>query len=377
MSNSPLVNYTKISPNRTSPRQDKIRKITIHYMAGDLSVETCGNVFAPKSRRASSNYGIDSKGRIGMYVEEKDRAWTSGSGANDHQAITIEVANKKDSSITDAAYNSLINLCVDICRRNGIKRLNYTGNKSGNLTMHCWFQDTSCPGAWFKKNFARIANDVNKKLGDTGKSGFTLSGANYPTTLQEGNFFTIKGTINSNLKLKRVEVGIVSDVTKKYVYHYDNKSLSGYSFNIANADSKMKFAQLKEGTYYYRIWAWDANGAKKVLDKKFTVKASSSKFTVSGATYPTTIKKGSYFTVKGTVKSNLVMKRVEIGVTNGKGDKWIYKYDKAISSKTFNIHDADATCKFAKLPKGTYYYRGWAWDSNGSHRIFNHKFVVK
>lgn len=376
MSNSPLVNYTKISPNRTSPRQGKINCIFIHYMAGDLSVETCGNVFAPKSRRASSNYGIDSKGRIGMYVEERDRAWTSGT-SRDHNAITIEVGNKKDSSITPSAYASLINLCVDICRRNGIKRLNYTGNKNGNLLMHCWYQDTSCPGSWFKKNFARIASDVNKKLGETGKSGFTLSGANYPTTLQEGNFFTVKGMINSNLQLKRVEVGIVSDKTKQYVYYYNNKSLAGYSFNIHNADGKMQFAQLPEGNYYYRIWAWDANGAKMVLNKYFTVKPSTSNFTLSGMAWPTPIKKGNCFTVKGTVKSKLVMKRIEIGITNAKGDKWIYKYDKSINSKTFNIHDADAQMKFSKLPKGTYYYRGWAWDSNGPHRIFNHKFVVK
>ncbi len=59
MSNSSLVNYVKISPNRTSPRRNKITKITIHHMAGNLSVETCGNVFAPRSRQASSNYGID------------------------------------------------------------------------------------------------------------------------------------------------------------------------------------------------------------------------------------------------------------------------------------------------------------------------------
>ena len=93
MSNSPLVVYTKISPNRNSPRNQPIRKITIHHMAGNLSVERCGEVFAPVSRQASSNYGIGTDGRIGMYVEEKDRAWTSSSPENDHQAITIEVAN--------------------------------------------------------------------------------------------------------------------------------------------------------------------------------------------------------------------------------------------------------------------------------------------
>lgn len=200
MSNSKLVNYKKISPNRTSPRRNKIKKITIHYMAGDLSVESCGNVFASKSRQASSNYGIDSKGRVGMYVEEKDRAWTSSSPENDHQAITIEVANKKDSSITDKAYDKLIALCVDICKRNGIKKLNYTGDKSGNLTMHCWFAATSCPGKWFKAHFKQIANDVNKKLGASKKKTTTKKkySGTFPTLPKKGYF--AKGDTGVNVK---------------------------------------------------------------------------------------------------------------------------------------------------------------------------------
>lgn len=93
MSNSNLICYTKISPNKTSPRNHKIDTISIHCMAGDLSVETCGNVFAPSSRQASSNYGIGSDGRIAMYVEEKDRSWCTSSASNDNRAVTIEVAN--------------------------------------------------------------------------------------------------------------------------------------------------------------------------------------------------------------------------------------------------------------------------------------------
>lgn len=169
MSNSNLVNYTKISPNRTTPRKDKIKKITIHHMAGNLSVETCGNVFAPSSRQASSNYGIGSDGRVGMYVEEKDRAWTSSSPANDNQAVTIEVANDGGANtnwhVSDKALNKLIELCVDICKRNGIKKLNYTGDANGNLTRHNMFASTSCPGPYLQSKFPYIAEQVNAKLG--------------------------------------------------------------------------------------------------------------------------------------------------------------------------------------------------------------------
>lgn len=168
MSNSSLISYTKISPNRTSPRKKPIRKITIHHMAGNLTVEQCGAVFAPTSRKASSNYGIGTDGRIGMYVEEKDRAWTSSSPDNDNQAVTIEVANNTlgpNCTVSDKAMASLIDLCVDICKRNGIQRLNFTGDKTGNLTMHCYFKSTLCPGPYLKGKFPYIASEVNKRLG--------------------------------------------------------------------------------------------------------------------------------------------------------------------------------------------------------------------
>jgi hypothetical protein len=166
MSNSPLVCYTKISPHKSSPRKDKIKKITIHHMAGNLTIERCGSVF--QTREASANYGIGSDGRIGMYVEEKDRAWSSSNEDNDNHAITIEVANDGDDDadwhVSDKALESLISLCVDICKRNDIKRLDFTGNKNGNLTMHCYFAPTICPGPYLKSKFPWIAEEVNKIL---------------------------------------------------------------------------------------------------------------------------------------------------------------------------------------------------------------------
>lgn len=167
MSNSSLVNYTKISPNSTNPRRNTIKKITIHHMAGNLSVENCGNIFASESRQASSNYGIGSDGRVGMYVEEKNSAWTSSNADNDNQAITIEVANDVIGGnwhVSDKALAKLIDLCVDICKRNKIKKLNFTGNAKGNLTMHKYFAATACPGEYLESKFPYIAEEVNKRL---------------------------------------------------------------------------------------------------------------------------------------------------------------------------------------------------------------------
>lgn len=167
MTNSTLVDFTMISPNSTNPRNDKIRKITIHHMAGNLTVEQCGKGFANKSRQASSNYGIGSDGRVGLYVEEKNRSWASSSPANDNQAVTIEVANDVVGGnwhVSDKALAKTIELCTDICKRNGIKKLNFTGDTSGNLTMHKYFAATACPGPYLESKFSYIADEVNKRL---------------------------------------------------------------------------------------------------------------------------------------------------------------------------------------------------------------------
>lgn len=173
MSNSPLVSYTKISPNRTSPRNHKIDTITIHCVVGQCSVETLGNVFAPTSREASCNYGIGVDGRIGMYCEEKDRSWCSSSGSNDNRAITIECASDTTHpyAINDKVYKALIELLADICKRNGIEELKWKADKSligqpdkQNMTVHRWFADKSCPGDYIYNRLGQIASEVNDKL---------------------------------------------------------------------------------------------------------------------------------------------------------------------------------------------------------------------
>lgn len=166
-SNSSLVNYTHLSPNHSGIREYPITRITIHHMAGNLSVAACGRLFANKKRRASSNYGIDSQGKVGLYVEEKNRSWCSSNADNDNRAVTIEVANDTiggDWHVSNEALAKLIELCVDICQRNNIERLNYTDDTTGNLTMHNWFAPTTCPGPYLSSKFPYIAEEVNKRL---------------------------------------------------------------------------------------------------------------------------------------------------------------------------------------------------------------------
>lgn len=172
---SSLVCYTRLSPNCSVPRNHKIDTITIHCMAGNLTVESCGSCFASPIRKASSNYGIGSDGRIALYVDENNRSWCSSNGANDNRAITIEVANTVAAEpwpVSDKAYASLLDLVTDICKRNGIKKLMWRGDKSligqvdkQNMTAHRWFAAKACPGNYLYNRMGDIANEVNRRLG--------------------------------------------------------------------------------------------------------------------------------------------------------------------------------------------------------------------
>lgn len=170
MGYSALTNAVIMSPNHSGSRYNSISKITIHHMAGNLSIETCGNVFLNPNRQASSNYGIDSDGRIACYVDEENHPWTSANWENDDRAITIEVANSEtggDWPISQEAYVSLIRLCADICNRYGIYPY-YDGTPSATLTEHCMFVATNCPGPTIHAMQVNhvIENDIRAAMTD-------------------------------------------------------------------------------------------------------------------------------------------------------------------------------------------------------------------
>lgn len=163
---SPLASVFVWSPNHYNGRSHDIDKITIHHMAGNLSAQRCGEVFESTSRQASSNYGVDSDGVIGCYVDEANAAWTSSSYSNDNRAVTIEVADYDldEWSPSDAAYDATIDLVVDICQRNGIDQLVYTGGPDGTMTEHMMFSSTACPGPWWHARMAQVTEEINARL---------------------------------------------------------------------------------------------------------------------------------------------------------------------------------------------------------------------
>lgn len=185
MSNSPLVNYIKISPNKTSPRNHKIDTISIHCAVGQFTAKELLNlnhfVKYDPSKGSSCNYAIGKDGSVGMGVEEKDRSWCTSSRSNDHRAITIEVASDKKPpyKVTDEAYNKLIELLTDICKRNNIKELKWKADKTligkvdkQNMTVHRWFANKDCPGEYLYERHGQIASEVNKRLKPKNVSAF-------------------------------------------------------------------------------------------------------------------------------------------------------------------------------------------------------------
>lgn len=178
MSNSGLVVYTKLSPNHSGQRTHSIDRITPHCVVGQLSCESICGCFTSPQREASCNYGIGMDGRISLSVEEKNRSWCSSSNANDQRAVTIECASDKTApyAMTDAVYAALIDLCTDICKRNGKNKLLWFGDKNKTLsyepkademiiTVHRWFANKSCPGDWLYNRLGDLAAKVTSRLG--------------------------------------------------------------------------------------------------------------------------------------------------------------------------------------------------------------------
>lgn len=262
--NSGLVDYVQLSPAHTPMSNKVISVITPHIAAAVISVEGLGGV--AQTRGGAGNYGIGSDGRVGLYVEEHNSAHTSSNQNNDRKAVTIEVSNSDtggDWPVSDTVLEKLIDLCEDVCRRNGIPQLNFTGDLDGNMTMHAWFADTGCPGHYLAGKFPYIANEVNRRLGngfhspdkpnrfDRGDAVQLRPGALYfnnhraPDWLQ-GKLLYIRNVYGKyyDVSIYAESEGITGRVHEKYLVSLDEPEDETKAADVGQV------IRLKEGTVY-------------------------------------------------------------------------------------------------------------------------------
>lgn len=291
MSNSGLVTYTKISPNKKSPRKYAITRVTIHCVDGQVTVQSLGNVFAPSSRQASSNYGIGKDGKVGMYVEEKDRSWCSSSADNDNRAVTIEVASDiyEPYKVTSAAYAALLDLVTDICRRNGKTKILWFGDKAKTLayqpkanemvmTVHRWFANKSCPGDYLYGLHDEIAAEVNKRL---------AGGSSTPSTPSTGGQTAVNYTVRVKASDLNIRTGPGTSFASK---GFIKPGVYTIVAEVSGAGAS-KWGKLKSGLGWISLDYVEKTGG-------------------SGTEAPVTIKVGSTVTIKsGAVYGGLAASR--------------------------------------------------------------------
>lgn len=270
-SNSELVTYTNISPNKTSPRQHSIDRISVHCIVGQWTAKQACDYFKSSSRGASCNYAVGKDGSIGLCVEEKDRSWCTSSASNDHRAVTIETASDATSpyAVTDKAFAALLDLCEDICRRNGKKKLLWFGNKDKTLayspasdemvmTVHRWFANKACPGEYLYSRHGQIAETVTSRLSSSGGEEAN-SDAKYiwDYFMQKiGNEYGVAGLMGnlhaeSGLHPDRLQGDIpYSQASKDYTAKVDNGSISENNF-VHNGPNGGGYG-LAQWTFYTR-----------------------------------------------------------------------------------------------------------------------------
>lgn len=282
-SNSSLVTYKRITKNKTANRNHAIDTITIHCYVGQVTAKQGCDYFATTDREVSANYVVGYDGSIGLSVDEKDRAWTSANEANDHRAITIEVAcdTKSPYKVTSKAYTALINLVADICKRNNIKELKWKGDKSligqvskQNMTVHRWFSATACPGEYLYSKHSDIAKKVNAKLNPSkvAKVLYRVRKTWKDAASQLGAFTSL----SSAKKLADKNSGYeVYDEKGKMVY--EPKKTTTTAKKVVKEGSKVKIkkgAKTYEGKsvasfVYDKVYKVDElNGKRAVLDTK-------------------------------------------------------------------------------------------------------------
>lgn len=317
MSNSSLVTYKKITKNKTSPRNHKIDTITIHCIVGQWTAKQGCDYFASTDRQVSANYVVGKDGSIGLSVDEKDRSWCSSNADNDNRAITIEVASdtKHPYAVTDKAYEALIDLVTDICKRNGIKKLLWKGDKSligqvskQNMTVHRWFANKACPGDYLYNRHGAIADEVNKRLAQT----TTTTKKTTTKTLTDGAKLTLK-----NVDLYKSSSAKTKTTTKTGTYYVWSAKTANNRVRITNSINNVGVSGQVTG------WITVSDAKNALSGTTTSTNTTSSSYTVKITANALYVRKGAGTTygTNGIVRKNEVYTIVAESKGTG-ANKW-------------------------------------------------------
>ena len=353
-------------------------RIWVHP-AGNAAKKMVDQKFTVKSAQ-DARIVLSDSAKIEDFTEGED-ASVSGMITSDVTLSRVEigvVSAKTGDWVSTAKYdNKAVNsLRFDVSTADA--SINFAKLPAGTYYYRIWAHPAG-------QSAQRLANQKFTVLEIP--ASITLTGNNTVPKLETGSDYKLKGTITSDVTLSRVEIGVVSAETKNWVdkAKYDNKAVNAKTFDISTATSSIKFSSLPAGTYYYRIWAHPSGkSAQMLLDQEFTVvDTSTAVSTVALRNYANVpnLTEGTEHQMTGTIVSDRVIKRVEIGVVDASTRGWLktHKYDNiAVNDTTFDVAAANDSIDFSTLQEGGYYYRIYAHLEDGTVKVMaNQYFTVK
>lgn len=151
--------------SRSGEKQNKIEKIVVHWVgnAGSSAIANRNyfeNLRITHKTYASSHYVIGFNGEIIRCIPEDEVAFHSGSYSMNRKSIGIEDCHPDwDGKFNDNTYNSLVELCADICKRYNLG--------IDAIIRHYDVTGKECPRYYVRNEQAWIQfkNDVANKLG--------------------------------------------------------------------------------------------------------------------------------------------------------------------------------------------------------------------
>ncbi|MDO5491568.1 MAG: phage tail tip lysozyme [Bacillota bacterium] len=228
-------------------------------------------------------------------------------------------------------------------------------------------------------------------------SALGLCGYIYPVKIRKGKKLSCGGHVIGNSRIRSLTAKII-DSSGKAVF--SKTTLPGSTVGrLSTAGNYMHFERLNTGNYLYVVSATDVKGRTVSAKHAFTVTNSGltewargfscwngaaefltgsgpSALRITGAKVPQNLSRGRKFTIRGTVRSNVRLKKVTVGIYTTDGATR-YQATTKTKKKTYNVRNLRKRIKFSKLPRGTYVYRVTAMDKKQTRVLIDQVFGVR